>query len=283
MVSLLINELLGLVVGYVFNVAEDVAERRDNKVVVVAERSLVNVKSNTAGVAEDNAGLVLAGLVDYNGRDGGLDDALEDVSLIGERSAVHAPGLGSAAIDLAEVELVTNLGDVASDAFTRVVVESLILLAGVVDEGVAVPVEIAARPLEERVGSFLGGAGGVGNAVGVLDALEAAVGGVETRQGNPTEGLAVAARLNAHRVVVVHGKVADVAVAAEDGNGSVAVDLADGLKNGLQGVGVVVLADGVVANQHEQVNGVLGVEGVVEPLLLDHVLGLDDLGGIGVA
>lgn len=163
------------------------------------------------------------------------------------------------------------------------VVESLLLLARVVDESVAVPVEVAARPLEERVGSLLGSAGGVGNAVRVLDALEAAVGGVKTRQGNPAKCLAIAARLNTHRVLVVDSKVADVAVTAEDGNGSVAVDLADGLENRLQGVGVVVLADRIVTNQHEEVDGVLGVEGVVEPLLLDHVLGLDDLRGVGVA
>lgn len=246
--NLLRDELLGLVVGNILDVAEDVTEWRDNEVVVVGERSLVDIEADTASVAEDDAGLVLTGLVDYNGRNGRLDDALEDVALIGERSTVHAPRLRSTAIDLAQLELVTKLGDVASDSLTRVIVESLILLAGVVDEGVAVPVEVAARPLEDRVGSLLGGAAGVGNAMRVLDALEAAVGGVKARQGNPAKGLAVATRLKSNRVLVVDGKVADVAVAAKDRNGSVGVDLADGFENGLQGVGVVVLADRVVAN-----------------------------------
>lgn len=280
---LLGNQFGGLVIGDILDVAEDIAEGRDDEVVVVGEGTLGDVVTDATSVAEDDAGCVFALGANDNLGDSGDDDAWEQVLGAVKGSAVHAPGVRGAAVDLAEAELLADIGDLAGHAAAGVVVIAGGLLVGVVDEGVAVPVEVAAGVDKRRLRAVLGGAGRVGDAVGVLDTLVAAVGAVEAGHGDPAEGLAVAAGLDADGAVVVDGEVADVAVAAEHGDGLCGVDLADGVPDGLEGATLVLGADGVVAEEDKHVDGLLGVEGVGEPLLLDHVGGFDDLGGIGVA
>lgn len=57
----------------------------------------------------------------------------------------------------------------------------------------------------------------------------------------------------------------------------------DGIPDGSHGAGAVCPACSIVANEEEQVNGLIQRQGLLEPLLLDHVGGRDDLRGVRVA
>lgn len=164
-----------------------------------------------------------------------------------------------------------------------VVEGGVVLLAnGVVLERVPVPVEVAAGVDKGRGRRGGGLASGVGHAARVLDAREAAVGLVEAAHGEPAQGLAVAARLESRAGLVDDGEVADVAVPAENLDGRLGVDLADGVMDQAEGAAARVGAGDVVAKEDEDVD-VLGGDGVLKPLLLYHCGALDDLGRVRVA
>ena len=228
------ENVLGLDERHIRNVQENITERRDDKVVVVREGTLVQVETDSTSVTDDHAGLVGALLVDDNGLDSRLDDSGEDVLGVVKGNTGHAVRLGCAAIHLAEVELLAKLADLVGDTKTRAVVELLLGGPGVVDESLAVPVQVATGKDEGGLGVFGGLAGRVGHAVGVLDTVVLAVGGVEAGHGDPAEGLAVAAGLDTDGGLVVDDEVADVAVATKDLNGGLGVLGTDGVPDKLE-------------------------------------------------
>ena len=165
-----------------------------------------------------------------------------------------------------------------------------------VGEREPVPIDVAARVDElgegacgrghagggGGAGNFDGRLGGVGHTAGVGDAGVGA--GVDAAHGEPAEGLAVAARLEAGGALVQDGEVADVGVAAEELNGGAGVLGADGVEDGGEGAAAGGGAGGVVAEDEEEVDGLGGGgDGAEEPGLLHEGFGLDDLGDVRVA
>lgn len=274
---------LGQGIRHVRDVKEDVTVKGNDKVVVVCKWPLVNIEADTHRIADNNTGLVLARLVDNNGRNSGNNDAGKDIGWVIIGYTGDAPRLRRAAKYLAQLELFSHVCDFTSDIRAKGLVKGLFCLLGVIDERLAIPIKISARIHKGRLCSWQCWPARIGHTLGILGTCEAAVGGIETAHGQPTQRLAVAARLECHGVVIVDGKIANVGVASENLDRSGRMVFADLIKDDLECALRIFLAHRVMAKENKNVNGLAGSKSLSEPLLFNQVLGLDDLRGIGIA
>lgn len=68
-----------------------------------------------------------------------------------------------------------------------------------------------------------------------------------------------------------------MAMATKDLNGGIRAETPNSFMNESEGVGVISVSGWIVSNEKKEVNGLIKVDGIEKPLLLDHVCGLNDL------
>lgn len=155
-----------------------------------------------------------------------------------------APGLRGAPQLRGEVQLLSKVVDLGRGVGTRSNVKGSRVGGevglgprGVVLKREPVPVHVPARigPRRGRGVGRLAGRGG--HALGLAGACVGAIVGTEAGHGQPAERLAVPAALEGRAGLVVHLKVADVAVSAKDLDRGGRVHFADGVVDVAKGAG----------------------------------------------
>jgi hypothetical protein len=146
------EDLAGELVGDVRDVLEGVFVGRDAEGIVVGKRALGEVEAHGAGVEQHYAGVVCSRWVDDDGGQGVLQQRVDAV--VGEeRHAGFAPGFRGAAVLLCQVQFFARIVDFLGDAVAFAGSEACLgvrfvgfplAAGGVVLEGHAVPVEVAA-------------------------------------------------------------------------------------------------------------------------------------------
>lgn len=163
---------------------------------------------------------------------------------------------------------------------------------GVILEGQAIPVKVSAgiehaRGFEERFedppGIFTNLDGGLR---WVWDADRIGRPAVcvtfDTAHRKPAESLAVAPRAHSSCLIVVHNKVPNMVVSAEDLDGSVWFLCADSLVHNTQSGDGVLRRGWIVSDDKIQIDWVGRVQSVLEPFFLNHLLSGDNLTGVAV-
>lgn len=128
-----------------------------------------------------------------------------------------------------------------------------------IDESFAVPVKVASGVNKRRFRRLQCLSRGIREASGITGATVTAVGGVEAGHRHPAEGLAVAARLDCDRALVIDGEITNVRVAAEylDRRFLKLGLHANGIPDDFESTDPVVDVDWVVASENEHVDGLI--------------------------
>ena len=105
----------------------------------------------------------------------------------------------------------------------------------------------------------------------------------QARHREPAERFAIPSRLEACRDLIVDDEIAYMRMTAEDLNGYIRAHSADGIMNDAECRAGDSGARRVVAQHHKEVNRLVVVDGVFEPLLVDRSVGGDDPGNVRVA